>query len=166
MDLIYPNKDLIQVFELEPGKDMDMIMGTDNMISALAASKLDILSEAGMVIVIGVVVVSLTLIALTAIFWLFGKVFSGNSNNTHNNLDLESHDEKAGKYSPPPALNSMVYKPATNNGVSDEVVAVIAAAVAAMAPDGCRYSVHSIHRVKRERTVWAAAGLAESTRPF
>jgi len=54
MDLIYPNKDLIQVFELEPGKDMDMIMGTVNMISALAASKLDILSEAGMVIVIGV----------------------------------------------------------------------------------------------------------------
>lgn len=55
------------------------------------------------------------------------------------------------------------------DGISEEVVAVIAAAVAAMAPEGTQYTLRSVHhvsRVKGERPVWAAAGLAESTRPF
>ena len=56
--------------------------------------------------------------------------------------------------------------PVVSGGVSDEVVAVIAAAVAAMAPEGNRYAVRRVSRVRGERPVWAAAGIAENTRPF
>ncbi|MDD2361818.1 MAG: OadG family protein [Oscillospiraceae bacterium] len=136
------------------------------MISFFTASKLNILSQAGMVIVIGLVVVFLTLILLTAIFWLFGKIMHGKSNSSKENSGLKPHDEKAKKHSSLPSSKITSCKPATNNGLSDEVVAVIAAAVAAMTPDGARYSVRSIRRVNSERSVWAAAGLAESTRPF
>ena len=52
------------------------------------------------------------------------------------------------------------------SGISDEVVAVIAAAVASMAPEGKKYAVRSVSRTRTERPVWAAAGIAESTRPF
>lgn len=52
------------------------------------------------------------------------------------------------------------------DGISEEVVAAIAAAVASMAPEGRRYSLRNVRRADRERPVWAAAGLAESTRPF
>jgi len=51
--------------------------------------------------------------------------------------------------------------------ISGEIIAVISAAVAAMAPEGVRYAVHSVKPVsKRERPIWATAGLLESTRPF
>lgn len=55
---------------------------------------------------------------------------------------------------------------AVPGGVSDEIVAVIAAAVASMAPEGKQYRVKSVSRVRSQRPVWAAAGLAENTRPF
>lgn len=56
--------------------------------------------------------------------------------------------------------------PMVNNGISDEVIAVIAAAVASMAPEGTKYTVKSVKWIRAQRPVWAAAGLAESTRPF
>lgn len=58
------------------------------------------------------------------------------------------------------------------DGLTDEVVAAIAAAVASMAPEGVRYTVKSIRpaggvpRVRAGRSAWGLAGLAESTRPF
>jgi len=51
--------------------------------------------------------------------------------------------------------------------ISGEIIAVISAAVAAMAPEGVRYAVYSVKRAsKQERPIWATAGLLESTRPF
>ncbi len=57
--------------------------------------------------------------------------------------------------------------------ISEEVLAVISAAVAAMAPEGTHYAVRTVsrsasgsQRAHGSRPVWAAAGLAESTRPF
>ena len=52
------------------------------------------------------------------------------------------------------------------SNVSEEVVAAIAAAVMSMAPEGKQYVIRSVSRTRGERPVWAAAGLAESTRPF
>ena len=46
-------------------------------------------------------------------------------------------------------------------------VAAIAAAVAMMAPEGKRYAVKSVSRKDAGgRSVWAAAGIADNTRPF
>ena len=60
---------------------------------------------------------------------------------------------------------------ATAEDIDCEIVAVIAAAVAAMAPDGKRYSVRNISRTDKntrrgQRPAWAEVGIIESTRPF
>ena len=55
--------------------------------------------------------------------------------------------------------------PATTNGIPDEVIAVIAAAVDAMYGQGA-VKVKSIKRVPQSRPVWSTAGIMDNTRPF
>ena len=52
--------------------------------------------------------------------------------------------------------------------IPDEVVAVIAAAVAAMSTDGKQYAIRRIRPATATgvRPAWAAAGIADNTRPF
>ena len=124
-----------------------MVMDMKGAWTALYAARDagEVLGTAGMTVLIGLVVVFSVLILLTFIFWLFGKVMSGAGSR---------------KASPPPS--GSVPKPAA----PAPVPAVVPAAVAAMAPEGKRYAVRSVSRVRGERPVWAAAGLMESTRPF
>lgn len=128
-----------------------------------AADAGEILGGAGMTILIGLVVVFAVLILLTFIFWLFGKVMSGVGKKETPPPETKSAP-KAAATAPAPIPAAPV--PAVSEGISEEVVAVIAAAVAAMAPEGKRYTVRSVSRVRTERPVWAAAGLMENTRPF
>ena len=110
-----------------------------------------------MTVVIGLVVVFSVLLLLTIIFWLFGKIAGSKSESTAQ-----------------PAVQSVTPSvprtaPVTNgNDVPDEVVAVIAAAVAAMSTDGKQYAIRRIRpaATRGSRSVWAAAGVAENTRPF
>ena len=52
-------------------------------------------------------------------------------------------------------------------GISGEIIAAIAAAVAAMEEGtGSSYSIRSVRRSAGTRPVWGAAGLMENTRPF
>lgn len=141
-------------------------MVLDTGLTALrAADVAQVMGDAGMTILIGLTVVFAVLILLTFIFWLFGKVLSG------------SRKEAAAKETPAPApvipapAPAPIPAPAVQDGVSDEVVAVIAAAVASLAPEGTTYTLRNVRRVPREqgrhgRPVWAAAGLADNTRPF
>lgn len=138
-------------------------MMIEKAVTAVAAGKpndISVLYEAGMVIVIGLVVVFLTLIALTAIFWLFGKMMYRDVRH----VPVSETTVRENVSVPMPAR--LPFKPVVQSGVSDEVVAVIAAAVAAMTPEGTRYAIRSVRRAKGERSVWAAAGLMENTRPF
>ena len=53
------------------------------------------------------------------------------------------------------------------DGIEEEVVAVIAAAIAAMgASSGKKLALRSIKTAKSSRSAWAAAGIADNTRPF
>lgn len=52
------------------------------------------------------------------------------------------------------------------DGIGDEIVAVIAAAVAAMGGSVGGYALRSVRRVKEARPIWAAAGLQQNTQPF
>lgn len=116
----------------------------------------DILSGAGLTILIGLVVVFAALIVLVLIFWLFGKI-------VHRGAKPEETP-------PAPVVPAAPVMPASAtgdaSGVSDEVVAVIAAAVAAMAPAGKRYAVRRVQPAGHGRSAWAAAGIAENTQPF
>lgn len=132
-------------------------MRITGLAAAAAANGADVLSDAALVIVIGMIVVFAALIVLTAIFWIFGKAMHKNPTN--------SADIKEVKQFVPQAATP-VKQP---EGISSEVIAVIAAAVAAMAPEGTQYTVRSVRKVRNtrgDRPVWAAAGIAENTRPF
>lgn len=130
------------------------------MLSIWAANAGQVLGDAGMTVLIGLVVVFAALILLTLIFVLFGRVASAGSRG--------KQEEKPA--APVPAVKAApavtAPAPQVQSGISEEVVAAIAAAVACMAPDGKRYAVRSVRRAGGDRSAWAAAGLAESTRPF
>lgn len=111
--------------------------------------------SAGMVVLIGLVVVFAVLLLLTFVFWLFGKAAGGNR-------------ATASTPTPAPTVSAVPAAPAVTDGVPDEVVAVIAAAVAAMSSEGTQYTIRRIRPAAAHgtRPVWAAAGIAENTRPF
>ncbi len=110
-----------------------------------------------MTVVIGIVVVFSVLLLLTLIFWLFGKI-AGNKNTVAPQATTPSI-----------ATKTVPSAPVANcNDIPDEVVAVIAAAVSAMSTDGKQYAIRRIRpaATRATRSVWAAAGVAENTRPF
>ena len=56
---------------------------------------------------------------------------------------------------------------AAPQGISNEVLAVIAAAVASMgSAAGVRYAVRSVRREETARPAWRSAGVYENSRPF
>lgn len=123
----------------------------------------ELLSNAGMTILIGVTVVFSVLLLLTLIFYLFGKVMSRSA----------KEQTQAPAPAPLPATKPSVRmsvpaptpKPVVEDGIEEEVVAAIAAAIASM--EGGRYALRSVRRTAHGgRPAWAMAGLAESTRPF
>ena len=56
--------------------------------------------------------------------------------------------------------------PTIEEGIPDEVVAVIAAAVAASFPSGSKPAIKSIKKASGGRSAWANAGVIDNTRPF
>lgn len=123
----------------------------------------ELLSNAGMTILIGVTVVFSVLILLTLIFYLFGKVMS--RSNEKQTRDPAPAPLPAAKPRARTTVSAPMPKLAVEDGIDEEVVAVIAAAIASM--EGGRYALRSVRRaVHGGRPVWAMAGLAESTRPF
>ncbi len=125
-----------------------------------AASAGEVLGDAGMTVLIGLVVVIGALIVLTAIFYLFGFIMDKSTG--------VAKSKKAEVKEAPKAASEVQVAPApiVEEGISGEVVAAIAAAVAMMAPEGKRYAVKSVSRAGGGRSAWSAAGLADNTRPF
>lgn len=114
------------------------------------------------VVITGLVVVFLGLVILIAFVWLMGKFFS-----------MGSDKKKITAEQPKPIVpvKTVPVKAAvnTNTADDDEVIAVIAAAVAAMGQaDGKVYKVKSVRAVKNRasRSAWAMAGLQQNTAPF
>ncbi len=128
-------------------------------MSALLLQTENLLSNAGMTVLIGIVVVFATLLLLTFVFWLFGKVAAaGNSGNA----------SSAPKAAPAVPAAAPAAAPVVEDGIPEEVVAVIAAAVAAMSDGNTKFAVRRISAARSQgaRPVWSAAGIAENTRPF
>lgn len=116
-----------------------------------------LLSEAGMTVLIGLAVVFTALLLLTCVFWLFGVIAKkGESPNNQATNTVST---------PKPAV---IPAPIVENGVSDDIVAVIAAAIAAMSDGETQYAIRRIRPAVRTnaRPAWAAAGIAENTQSF
>ena len=124
-----------------------------NAMITIAVNKNELLSDVGMTVLIGVSVVFAVLVALTCIFWLFGVVARGKSTT-----EVTTKVVSAPSVAPVPVVE---------DGISDEVVAVIAAAVAAMSDGNTQYTIRRIRPARTNaRPVWATAGIAENTQPF
>ena len=142
---------------------------------------------AGAVIITGLVVVFVALIGLWFIVAIMGKIFTAISQKKQPQKPVQPAPKAAPQQASvqPPAIRvadapaPVAQQPvmAVEDGIGDEIVAVITAAIAAMtgspvipvpAVEGpaleSGFVVRSIRRT--ERTAWSQAGLAQNTQPF
>ncbi len=125
-----------------------MIMLTANISKVMSSSLMT-----GLILV---VVVFSTLLVLSLVIGVFGK--------------MGARDEAPAAKKPPVAVKPTakpVVAPAVASEDEDEIAAVIAAAVAMMAPAGMAYRVRRITQVgASKRSEWAAAAVRQNTMPF
>lgn len=150
---------------------------------------------AGAVIITGLVVVFVALIGLSLIVWLIGKLFVSTGLGSPKKpaqpaaapkpaapAAPKAAPQQAAAPAPAPAApaapvpapaSTMVIQPIVEEGIGDDIIAVISAAVASMFGGGESgqpaaeggFVLRSIRRA-RERTSWAQAGMMQNTQPF
>ena len=122
------------------------------------------------VVIAGIVIVLGILVLLIFVFKAFGAIVHG-AETRGKKKKLKAMESQVTVASAPsaPAVKAAPAAPApVESGIPGEVVAVIAAAVAASEGPGA--VVQSVRRVRPNpvgvRNPWAAAAVAENTRPF
>ena len=120
------------------------------------------------VIIAGAGIVFLMLVLLIIIFYLFGKVVSSAEAKAIKGKTNKITKSEQKLPTPAPAKKASAPAPQVEAGISGEVVAAIAAAVAVSEGEGA--VVKSIRRVNvvnvRGRNPWANAAVYDNTRPF
>lgn len=120
------------------------------------------------VIIAGAGIVFLMLVLLIIIFYLFGKVVSSAEDKAKKGKTNKITKSEQKLPTPAPAKKASAPAPQVEAGISGEVVAAIAAAVAVSEGEGA--VVKSIRRVNvvnvRGRNPWANAAVYDNTRPF
>lgn len=112
------------------------------------------------VVITGLVVVFIGLILLILFVSGIGVLFTKKAERKKKK-EVRTETVQTKKPAPLPTA------PIVEDGICDEVVAVITAAVAAMSSDGSKKLVlKSVKTAKPQRNAWAAAGLMDNTRPF
>ena len=120
------------------------------MTTLLAASVGEIMGDAGLTILIGLVVVFAVLLLLTGIFKIFGLTMSATTGSREKKPQV-SAAAPAPVAAPAAATIVGNTQPVQSlleiqNGIPEETVAVISAAVASVAPAGSQYAVRSIRK--------------------
>lgn len=117
-----------------------------------------LLGDAGMTILIGLVVVFAVLLLLTGIFKLFGMVMSGIERGGQSAAPAAAAPAAPVAATVPAAPAAAVGNtetvstaPAVQNGIPDETVAAIGAVVAALAPAGTQYAVSGIRKLDERK---------------
>ncbi len=133
------------------------------LIAAAAAAEPGI----AVVALTGIALVTLVLVVLILIIQVQGKIFDKIDSNKRKKAEAEKAASLASKQDAKPAAMPAApakVPPMVEDGIPEEVVAVIAAAVAAMG-DG-KYTLRSLTRVNPSRGKWGAAGAVFGTDPF
>ena len=115
----------------------------------------------------GILIVFLILLLLIFIFYAYGGIFRAVTNSKASK-NKKTDSEKSAAQQQRAAAPSASSVPVDDGAIPDEIIAVIAAAVAAL-EDGGKYSVKRVTRAQRQsgsRSAWAAMGVYENTRPF
>ncbi|NLZ46863.1 MAG: OadG family protein [Clostridiales bacterium] len=122
----------------------------------------------GAVVITGFAVVFAGLLLLIAFVSALGKFFTYRENIKNRNLELKTEPKAELKevvVTQTPVLASP--SPIIEEGIDDEVVAVIMASIATMsAKTGKKLALKSISNSVPQRNAWAVAGLQDNTRPF
>ena len=119
---------------------------------------------AGAVVITGLAVVFAILLLLVFLCWLISLIFKlvkgENKKNTKRPTNSEMPKEKL---APVPSAKQAL--PVVEEGIMDEVVAAISAAVAVMMGPKKGFALRSVKRAGG-RNEWNAAGIMENTRSF
>lgn len=124
-------------------------------------------NEAWGVLVSGIGVVFAVLLLLVLLCVIMGLIFKGIANRKKEKMaQKEQPRESASKAPPvaPPSVKSA--PPVVEEGISQEVVAAISAAVTLVMGSDQPFTIRSVKRSRNASNAWSAAGIAENTRPF
>jgi sodium pump decarboxylase gamma subunit len=114
----------------------------------------------------GFTIVFAVLLFLIFIIWAYGKIITTALSKAEARKASKLEKEKASAKAEPVVESKPAQSiPATTNGVSDEVVAVISAAVYSMYGSTDKVKIKSIKK-SSDRSAWANAGVINNTRPF
>lgn len=132
------------------------------------------LSDAATKIIVGFSVVFVGLVLLVTFFSLMGLIFKAISKSSTKKEEKKKiktdkkNSEKKTVVAEKKEIPSSVPAPVVEDGITDEVVAVIVAAIASMSDGETKYAVRSIKKTRSAagRPVWAMAGIRENTSSF
>lgn len=144
-------------------------MNFSDVASLLRTAELS-MSEKGIasakVILTGFVVVFVVLILLILIIKIYGAIIT-NVQQGGKSKKEKARTVKTEKSVPAPAVvKSAPSVPKIEDGISEETVAVIAAAAATMYGSPEKVRIKSIKKSDVGRSAWANAGVINNTRPF
>lgn len=139
-----------------------------NLMSSLLAGGVDMNFEyVASVVITGLTVVFLGLILLVIILSIFGLISKLKIKSADKKAEAKKADKVDKADDTSVNIQASVTTPAVEDGIEEEIVAVISAAIAEMsAKSGKKLALKSIRASKPQRTAWAAAGLIDNTRPF
>ncbi len=146
-----------------------MYYNTAQLLASKLSGKDYTATDIASVVITGMSVVFIGLVLLVLFVSIYGGLFNKANQKKKEKQEAEkqaAEAEKAKKTENKP-VQSAVNAPAATDGIEEEIVAVIAAAVAAIGEkSGKKLVVKSIKRSVSQRDPWAAAGLVDNTRPF
>lgn len=118
------------------------------------------------VVITGLVVVFIGLILLILLVSIYGKIFDVINSRAARKAEEAKKAAEAAKAvaKPEPAK---VAAPVVEDGIEEETVAVIMAAISAMSSaEGKKLVLKSVNTAKPQRPAWSTAGIIDNTRPF
>ena len=141
--------------------NLSVLLAAQNVVQELTMSEMLITSAK--VILTGFVVVFAVLILLIFIIQIYGKIIYNVQNSKK-----KKEEEKTAEAVQAQAteVSESVDPPVVSDGISEEVVAVISAAVATMYSSSGKARIRSIKKSDGSRSAWANAGILDNTRPF
>lgn len=118
------------------------------------------------VVITGIVVVFIGLVLLILLVSIYGKIFDVINSRAARKAEEAKKAAEAAKAvaKPEPAK---VAAPVVEDGIEEETVAVIMAAISAMSSaEGKKLVLKSVKTAKPQRPAWSTAGIIDNTRPF
>ena len=109
------------------------------------------------VVITGIVVVFIGLVLLILLVSIYGKIFDVINSRAARKAEEAKKAAEAAK----------AVAPVVEDGIEEETVAVIMAAISAMSSaEGKKLVLKSVKTAKSQRPAWSTAGIIDNTRPF